>query len=141
MRTKTLLLFVFLLTGMAFSQDDFTDRTIKGISFDKITWLLTKPESVRTVLLKDMGYETESGIKFRKGFEEFEIIPEPDGKSYSYWERNVSSERRNEIRTQANNAGLKERKSDPFNRDIFLEGNGFSVLIKPGPGITIKRLK
>ncbi len=49
MRTKTLLLFVFLFTGMAFSQDDFTDRTIRGISFDKITWLLTKPESVRTI--------------------------------------------------------------------------------------------
>lgn len=138
MRAKTLLLFVFLFTGMAFSQRGGTGK----ITFDDVKWLLESPsEKLMLADLTRWGYKRISPTEFMKGSETFNIILEADGKSFYYFERNASYDRREEMRTQAIKAGLKETENYDDGRVIILEGNGFSVSIKRGPGITIRKLK
>lgn len=138
MRTKTLLLFIFLLTGMAFSQQGGTGR----ITFDDVKWLLTSSsEKSMWADLARWGYERITATDFKKGSEIFKIIPEADGTGYYYSEGNASSSRREEMRAQAIKAGLKETVNNDDGRLIILEGNGFSVSIRRGPGIIIRKLK
>ena len=138
MRTKTLILFVFLLTGMAFSQQGGTGR----ITFDNVKWLLTSPsENSMWATLTRWGYTRINATEFMKGSEIFKIIPEADGTGYYYAEGNASSARREEMRAQAIKAGLKETENYDDGRVILLEGDGFSVSIKRGPGIMIRKLK
>jgi len=136
MRTKTLLLFVFLLTGMAFSQDGGTGY----ISFENITLLLTQSNYKMRATLKEWGYESKTGKEWKKGEELFQLLPEADGKGYYYAETRPSTERRAEIITQCKNAGLKVER-EVGNSYILLKGSGYVVDISTNAGIKIKKLR
>ena len=136
MRTKTLILFVFLLTGMAFSQQGGTGF----ISFEKITLLLTQNNYKMRATLKEWGYVSETGKEWKKGEELFQLLPDAESKSYYYTESRPSIERREEIINQCNIAGLKVEKqiSEAY---IRLTGGGFKVEVSSNRGIEVRRLK
>lgn len=138
MRTKTLLLFVFLLTGMAFSQEEGTGR----ITFHKITLALAC-SSVEEMwsMLEGWGYQKINGGEFGKGSEKFRIVWSPDQSKIFYFEAFPSIERCEEIRIQALKAGLKTVRNGEDGRDIFLEGRRFSAVIRQLEYIKITRLK
>lgn len=137
MRTKTLLLFVFLLTGMAFSQDGGTGK----ISFKQITSLMELPtQQAIGQVLKELGYNSGSDIDFQKGDERFRIVGDFDNGTVTYNEPPASKQRRDEIKSQAIAAGLKVEREQGL-RNVRLKGNNYSVVINGDGSIEIKRLK
>ncbi len=137
MRTKTLLLFVFLLTGMAFSQNGGTGR----ISFKQITQAFDMPtEQSMGQLLESWGYKIMLSSYYTKGDESFSIIVDYKNETASYWEKAASKERRDEMKSQAIEAGLKvEAAKGP--RDVRMSGKGYSVLLSGDGSIRIQKLK
>ncbi|MCA0388858.1 MAG: hypothetical protein LCH52_10220 [Bacteroidetes bacterium] len=137
MRTKTLLLFVFLLTGMAFSQQGGTGR----ISFKQITQLMELPtQQVIGEVLKEMGNEFSSDSDFKKGDEQFRIVADPATGTATYNEPPATKQRRDEIKSQAIAAGLKVEREQGL-RYVRLKGNNYSVVINGDGSIEIKKLK
>lgn len=137
MRTKTLLLFIFLLTGMAFSQDGGTGK----LNFMQITSLMNLPtQQVIGQVLKEWGFNNDSDLEFYKGDERFRIVVDSDGGTATYNEPPASKQRRDEIKSQAIAAGLKVEKEQGL-RNVRLKGNNYSVVINGDGSIEIKRLK
>lgn len=137
MRIKTLLLFVFLLTGIAFSQNEGSGR----ISFERITQAFRMPtEQSMGQLLESWGYEIMSSGYYMKGDESFRIIVDYEEKTAYYWENAASKERRDEIKSQAIEAGLKV-ESAMGTRDVRMRGKGYSVSLNGNGSINIQKLK
>ncbi|GJQ33469.1 MAG: hypothetical protein HBSAPP04_23080 [Ignavibacteriaceae bacterium] len=126
MRTKTLLLFVFLLTGMTFSQQGGTGK----ITFDQIISVLqlTSEQSIEAAL-GDLGYRRANKTEYRGGGGVFYILPEAGSNSYYFQERHLSKVRQKEIVDQALDAGLEERSSNNPNGFTKLSGEGFELTI------------
>ena len=137
MRTKTFLLFVFLLTGMAFSQQGGTGK----LSFKQITSLMELPtQQVIGQVLTEWGFNNDSDLEFQKGDERFRIVVDSEGGTATYNEPPASKQRRDEIKSQAIAAGLKVETEQGL-RNVRLKGNNYSVVINGDGSIEIKRLK
>lgn len=126
MRTKTLLLFVFLFTGMAFSQEGGTGK----ITFDQIISViqLTSEQSIEAAL-GDLGYRRVNKTEYRGGGGIFYILPDAGGNSYYFSERHLSKVRQKEIVDQALDAGLEEMSGNNPNGYTKLSGMGFDLSI------------
>jgi len=122
MRTKTLLLFVFLLTGMAFSQQVGSNR----ISLTKILSLLTLPApDVVTLALEKDGYTLIQGGQYSKGSESFEIYRKSDLDPLYYYERTPGKKRVQQLKEEALKEGFKVVVET--DRSWAMEGHRFSI--------------
>ena len=134
MRTKTFLLFVFLLTGMAFSQQGGGER----ITLYKILELLALPdqEAVTLALEKD-GYKNVCEGKYSKGAEVFTINRLSEFSVY-YHEESPSKSRLREIQAFAYGEGFDvvKRGSSGWR----MEKPGYSILADVGKDLIVKKL-
>ena len=122
MRTKTLLLFVFLLTGMAFSQQGGTGR----ISLNRILSLLSLPApSVVTIALEKDGYQLVYGGQYSKGNESFEIYRKSDLDPLYYCERTPGNKRVQQLKEEALKEGFKVVVET--DRSWAMEGHKFLI--------------
>lgn len=105
MRAKTFLLFIILVTGVAFSQ---SGKGSARINFKRITYLLgfNNPEVVSAILVID-GYSSNNG-RYEKGKDRFDITGDGRQTPLRYSELNPDKFRCDDIKSQAMNEGLKQ---------------------------------
>ena len=137
MRTKTLLLFVLLFTGMVFSQQN---NTTKQISFGEVLSLLG---IYRLSSLKQeiglYGYRPDWEYRdtYKKGMHSFKMFRKGNDDFFTYLETNLSAEREESLKTEALAAGFNIVKEDPEN--IEMSNNIFVIYVKKGQQIEITR--
>lgn len=144
MRTKTLLLFVFLLTGMVFSQES---NTGKPISFGDVMSLLEIGRlNTLKMTIKEYGYvpDMENSDTYRKilpklkSMHKFKIYRKNKTDEYfTYLELNLTAEREENLKADALAAGFKIVKEDPVN--IEMSNNSFVISLKKGQQIEITK--
>ncbi|MCA0388856.1 MAG: hypothetical protein LCH52_10210 [Bacteroidetes bacterium] len=138
MRTKTFLLFVFLLTGMAFSQQN---ETSKPISFGEVLSILDIGRlSTLKMTLKDYGYipDWENRDTYRKGMHRFQMFRKSKTDDFfTFLELNLTTEREESLKADALAAGFKIVKEDTEN--IEMSNNIFVINLKKGQQIEITR--
>ena len=129
MRTKTLLLFVFLLTGMVFSQQGGGKERI---DFSMITVILRMQhiESIKTYL-EESGYKNTDGVNFQNKNHKFVITSVTDKGPFTYSESIDDKARYDDLLKDALEYGLVV-KTKNSRGEYELKGRGFQVSISKG---------
>ncbi len=144
MRTKTLFLFVFLFTGMVFSQQS---NTGKPISFNEVMSLLEIGRlNTLKMTIKEYGYvpDMENSDTYRKilpklkSMHKFKIYRKNKTDEYfTYLELNLTAEREESLKADASTAGFKIVEEDPEN--IEMSNNSFVISLIKGQQIEITK--
>ncbi|MCA0386910.1 MAG: hypothetical protein LCH52_00300 [Bacteroidetes bacterium] len=136
MRTKTIVLFFLVLTGMIFPQQGKSDR----ISLNKILKLLALPApEVVSLALEKEGYLNMGAGKYKKGIERFEIFRKSEFDPLYYFEEVPGKKRLEQFKAEALNEGFKivnETESS-----WAMEGFKYSIRAHPRMGIRIDKMK
>ncbi len=128
MRTKTLLLFVFLLTGMAFSQQGVVDERIE---FSMIRMIL-RMQHINNIAtyVEQLGYK-KSDAGFQNKNHYFGISSLSDNGPFTYFEYIDDKARYDELLKDALAFGMVVIKKNTRG-EYELKGKGFQVNISKG---------